>query len=46
MDELILFLTAGNPVLDTMFLVRLLALVVILEAVSVAIGHMASLGRS
>jgi len=46
MDELVTWLTNGSLELNTYTIVALFALSVLLESISVAIGHMASLGRS
>lgn len=46
MDDLILWLTNGSLELNTYTIVAMFALSVVLESISVAIGHMASLGRS
>lgn len=46
MEDLILWVTNGVDVLTPRTIVALFVLTVILESISVAIGHMASLGRS
>lgn len=46
MQDLVLWLTDGTMELNTYTIVALFALTTLLESVSVAIGHMASLGRN
>ena len=46
MDELILWVTNGVDILTPRTIVALFVLTIIMESISVAIGHMASLGRS
>lgn len=46
MEDIILWVSGGVDYLTPRTIVALLVLTVIMESVSVAIGHMASLGRS
>lgn len=46
MDELISWVTNGSYDLSAYTIIGLFALCIIMESLSVAIGHMASLGRS
>ena len=46
MDELILWVTGGVDILTPRTIVALFVVTIICESISVAIGHMASLGRN
>lgn len=46
MDELVLWLTNGSGDITAYSIVALFALTVVCESISVAIGHLASVGRS